>query len=413
MSCGIDIYDNLVYLLIRTGFWVGLLLLAGFDFLHHRGEKVYGWQLYAAVFFVISTIVLKDASSLMFRFFYDSSFFCYLLILFFDLVYASFIGLLMLISYGWKITHDRLGEGALSVKIGPVVFFASSIVHDIIIQHETQGSRYLNVSSLPTWEVNLLMISSLLYIFTVVYMLFWVFETVQMEKIVLEEKICKSLTKSREPGKDADEVEIGGAYRPNPTRSSTGPNGEIKMMNFNEIERDHEQSDDENQFIPNTAKLTLLTRFFYAVINYFIAICLIKIIVIWNFGIVTTAVLIYHDIVFYVFVAVLAYIFRLREHSPYFMVGAQDNVDDIMHEINVDTIERDDDSDSSHDDAFFTNEGEVGIIQMSSVQNTNIMNNNSNFQVSSSDDNEDHIGFNGVDHDDDFDLDDNLDKNQL
>ena len=89
-------------------------------------------------------------------------------------------------------------------------------------------------------------------------MFFWIFETVQVEKLRLEEKITKSLTKSREPGQDPEETEPRTPGTPG--TSSTTEDNELTMKNFNEIEREDEDSDDENQFIPNTAKLKLMTR---------------------------------------------------------------------------------------------------------------------------------------------------------
>ena len=82
--------------------------------------------------------------------------------------------------------------------------------------------------------------------------------------------------------------------------------------------------------------------------NYFIAICLLRIIVIWNVGVVTTAILVYHDFVFWAFLAALAFIFRMREHSPYFMVAGYDDGNHILHDINVDTVDQDADSDSDN-----------------------------------------------------------------
>lgn len=339
MTCGVDIFTNIWYLVARCVLWAGLCGITGLDFWRHRQDRVYGWQLFASVFVLVCFTVLQSVVSIMYNLFIYSQGFCLALIFFDNLVFSAFIGLLMLISYGWKITHDSLGDGAISVKVAPVLFFVSSIIHDFIIQIETKGTGYLDINQMGPVESNFLMFSSLFYIFTVVYMLFWIFETIQMEKTILEEKIVATLNNNEE--------QTGGSSNNNGNNNAGGGGGAVtEMKDFDDIEREESDSDDDNQYIPNTAKLTLLTRFFYAVTNYFLAICLLKIFVIFNFGIMSTAVLIYHDVVFFAFVAVLAYLFRLREHSPYFLVADDGKQVDILHTINVDTM------DSDNDDGF-------------------------------------------------------------
>jgi hypothetical protein len=351
MSCGIDFQAPTWYLVIRFLAWLTLWGASALDFYRHRGEKVYGWQLPVAIFVILCTTVAKEAVSFLYQHLLQGLYFCFILLFFDRLVIATYVAVLMLISYGWKITRDRLGDNAKTLFVVPLLFFVSSLVHEGVMQSELTAREQTPDHQLSIAAKNLIAFSSLIWTFTVLYMAVWIHQTVNVEKLVLIEKITEDLSRRRQANEESmfvdddlrNEEEIAtqqtssGIFAKDFNRSAAS---DARMPTF-EVLKEEVEEEDNNQFIPNSAKLTLLSRFFFAVMIYLVALTFYRLILLFKIGSVNFCALIFYDAIFFLFTASLAYIFRLREENPYFVVPRNEAVgiqDQILHDINVQTL---------------------------------------------------------------------------
>eukprot|EP00123_Amoebidium_parasiticum_P013431 comp21947_c0_seq1/m.31634 comp21947_c0_seq1/g.31634 ORF comp21947_c0_seq1/g.31634 comp21947_c0_seq1/m.31634 type:complete len:384 (-) comp21947_c0_seq1:134-1285(-) len=354
----VDTWDFTPYLIIRFSCWALVWCASLADFIRYKGEKVHGWQLHRSVFGVLCAMVAKETVTLAWRLGgEDKSNFYYVLIFFYDLADASFLCLLMVISWGWQITRQTIGEGKVPIIVAPLVNFVSIVIHDFIFEKEGghNGACYIRVTH---WEANLLLVATLSYLFTIIYMWLWIFQTLKIEKARLELQIAAGIG-TNSPGVDDDTprpppnlaTQHGNAvaFIQDPTFGGPAPEAQSQAVGSSIVTGDHEEGElpirvtdegiydtDDDTTMPMQAKLRLLGRFFEAVSLFFAANFTVIVFNVWTarceqldqqgpprreVTITRIVLLVLRDIVYFLFVSALVYIFRLRQSNPYYMVG--------------------------------------------------------------------------------------------
>eukprot|EP01134_Creolimax_fragrantissima_P005349 CFRG5349T1 len=343
----VQVWENGLYVAIRCGMWAILFGASFLDFLIHKGEKVHGWQLHRAIMVTLVVVLIKEILILIWVHTSREVNPVFLaLLVFWNLADASFQALLMTIAYGYQITKDRFSaDGAKAVFIAPVFYFASITTHNIIWANHG-GLTNRPFGGLSDSEENVLVIATLIYLFTVIYMWTWIFQTTQIEVVKLEAQLAAH---RNENTPELDDLSTGRAMSSDATANVdviTTAEGHTVMDGEEEIvtDRNHEQKDnmdvlgeqDEDQFegttanepdnvtMPVAAKLRLISRFFWCVTLYFFASMLTIVISTWDWDDLASAragILVVHNALYYIFMAGLCWIFRLREANPYFVLG--------------------------------------------------------------------------------------------
>eukprot|EP00123_Amoebidium_parasiticum_P013484 comp21981_c0_seq1/m.31763 comp21981_c0_seq1/g.31763 ORF comp21981_c0_seq1/g.31763 comp21981_c0_seq1/m.31763 type:complete len:358 (-) comp21981_c0_seq1:546-1619(-) len=351
-----QLWENKVYVIIRFFLWVSVWGASLFDFVRYKGEKVHGWQLHRCIFVVLTLLMIKELLVVLWIFISDDvSPLFYALLFFWNVADGSFQWLLMLISYGWKITREHMDEGAISIWVAPTIYTVAMLCHNYIWA-KSGGLHGLPFMQTTSAEDYVLLVASLAYMFTVIYMWLWVFQTIKIEKMRLVNQILEKRAKDQAEAA-ADDAETT-PYR---ARSVDGPvisPGDTNVMGGTDIPHSNpfsaerpgapnepldpvearifESDENDTTTMPLQAKLKLLFRYFIAVSLYFMVTMLVMFLSLWSPDSHTRAAfLVVQNALFLIFMSGLAYIFRLRQANPYFMLDEYEDGGVETHELDT------------------------------------------------------------------------------
>eukprot|EP00124_Ichthyophonus_hoferi_P003942 Ihof_evm3s383 gene=Ihof_evmTU3s383 len=217
----------------------------------------------------------------------------YILLIFAAIADGSFQALLMLIAYGWKITREKLADGAGAIFYIPITITVSMLTYTWI--WAKGGMMKGNTVTTKPIEIYLLIISSLVYLLTMVYMWGWVFRVINIEKarlarqiqakrsrVELEDVIDESegLTQERNDAQAMDHpvidaTDTGVMTGVDITHQPEAITEEEEPTSNNEIDgvqrRLREGPENDTATMPLKAKLALLSRYFLALSLYLVS----------------------------------------------------------------------------------------------------------------------------------------------
>ncbi|KAK9840548.1 hypothetical protein WJX81_000721 [Elliptochloris bilobata] len=284
-------------------------------------------------------------------------------VLFTNLADGAFIGLLLLISAGYCITRNDLGPYKTKVLVIPGVYFAASLIADLIIT-AVNGSRTLDEGSeLPSdvidkfsaWGWLVLNVCEIAKLIALLLAIVYIIDTVAKERDLLEapqEGIVGAAPAdggeagAGSPGRPAAATGAGAAASKS---NGAGPSGggtaageqghtvdlpqEVLLDNvvLSDVYAEVSGNDTDGpktveERLLHASKLRLLRYYIWAVSGYAVAYAaaiLVPLFVLGEPGQEDLAVLVVSlllDVVKWAFLAALCFIFRLRPDNPYLLL---------------------------------------------------------------------------------------------
>eukprot|EP01135_Chromosphaera_perkinsii_P007932 Nk52_evm4s1073 gene=Nk52_evmTU4s1073 len=344
------------YLVFRFILWSALFGYASWDFYTHRNIKPKGWQLHRAVYACIVLYWARDLFEILFYLTSDNEVAYILVVFWVNTAQSCFLGVLMLIASGWCVTRETLGEHRIPVVVTPSLNLITGLIAQYIIEAEGgHGSHMHKIKISSAFEANLLLLSLCINIFTLMYMLLWIFQNATVEKEALMFKVEQQKKRKKEQGLDEDigtvavhedegydSVQLQEFRRESGVGSEseqTGPNNSYRFAGADEengvrastqaetntvhdelvLARIQDESDDTTH-LPAAAKLRLVNKFYIAVTIYVLSLLAILIYEIMNKEKSAWYLRWLQDLLLIALVFSLIWIFKLREENPYFVI---------------------------------------------------------------------------------------------
>lgn len=180
------------YLTVRLALWAIIALAALVDNILHRNERPAGYQLHRAISMVLFLFLVQEASTTAFVTIDESDAMYSYLIIVYNLAESMFLGLLLLLSSGWKITRDTLTNRKFLFAFPPIHFVCSSIVDYILDRrfgHENAEAEIADTYIEDESERTTLVVANLGSLITLLYGWWWIWACLGQERRDLKLKI--------------------------------------------------------------------------------------------------------------------------------------------------------------------------------------------------------------------------------
>lgn len=303
--------------------------------LNRSGRRGKGWIIFIVTVVVVFLTAIRNTVYLAYvteyKHQHETAPTWYTYVVFAHLSYSTFLGLLLLVAAGYRITRLDLGEHTSRVFGIPPVVFVTGLLSDLMYytvlketKDETTSDDLSNTTAALVW-----FICTMVNLATLILAWVYIFDLLQQET----EKLLKAeqqMNMKRTEATARDEQPLPDVVAiSNSQRADLLPPGQ----NSSHLAEQPRFSDDGDveamasvfEKIHNDAKLTMLTRFGWAVSAYLVAtVCAMFIPVFVPIN-VAAIVLLVQNLVHYIFIGSLVIIFRPRSDSPYLMIGASDN----------------------------------------------------------------------------------------
>mmetsp|Transcript_2103 Transcript_2103/g.6270 ORF Transcript_2103/g.6270 Transcript_2103/m.6270 type:complete len:441 (+) Transcript_2103:233-1555(+) len=342
-----QIYTSPAYLLPRTALWIALFVFALLDGLRHRYENARARKLYAGVVLVLAALVTQDVLLLLWSILGVKVIFT-VYIFFTDAADSMFMALMLVIAAGFCITREDLGPYKNKIITIPSVYVVTVLIIDYTM-YQFQGVSAFNVvdmgsgggasitSDISEFQRTLLVVCAFVNLFVLILAIVYVFDTVAKERQMLEEP-------EQDVYGDAESgvrVPPSMPQAPGSTDAGTGhavvppmeaqDNGGAMPNTYGEVTvEDLDGPKTVEEKVARQAKIRVFKQFSAGVVAYVtttLAVIILPIFVSPDAGTSETAVkvvLVLQNLVFLIFMASLAWIFRLRGDSPYLVVGEEE-----------------------------------------------------------------------------------------
>lgn len=341
-----QMYTSLAYLIPRVGLWLLLFILALIDGIKHRYENSRARKLYAAVVVVLGAVVLQDVLLLLSSLLKADAVFA-VFIFFTDLADSLFMALMLTIAAGFCITRESLGPYKTKVTAIPCVYFLTVLFVDFTM-FEVRGKSAFDIVHEPQqptvrgrmseWQSTLLLVATILNLFALLGAIIYVFDTVAKERQMLEqpENDVYGIRDMESGGTGLPPASEGAGQRGDghavvpPIEAAVDNNGELPNTYGEVTVEDLDGSKTVEEKVARHAKIRLLKQFSFGVAFYALstfAVIIVPVFIAPNVPgeTVMRVVLILQNVVYWLFMLGLAYIFRLRGDSPYLMVGEEES----------------------------------------------------------------------------------------
>eukprot|EP00126_Sphaerothecum_destruens_P009133 Sdes_comp20435_c0_seq1m14582 len=284
-----------------------------------------------------------------------------------------FLGVLMLISSGWCVTREKLGDHTLPIILTPCLNLVTGLIAQYILEYETgHGNHQKQIQLGSQLEGNILLLCLCVNIFTLMYMLAWIFQNVTVEKEALVYKV-ENQKKKRAVNEftsgfgtlagdpdfhdipssnfGIDDTSVAMTRLDSPHQLPTEDGHPLNTYRFQEIGdgsdviqlnsvHPHEESipppenvvqdelvlqrikneSDDTTHLPSAAKLRLINKFYFAVTTYVLSIVAVLLYQIWTTQPSFVLLDAVEDFLLILLVTALIFIFRLRDENPYFVI---------------------------------------------------------------------------------------------
>lgn len=332
------VYLNMAYVAPRTALWVLLFAAGLIDGIRHRGVRSRGFQLYWALvvsagLFVLQEIVLLIlAAEAHGQWVNGATLGAY--IFFADLATSFWFGILLAVSAGYCITRTTLGPHKPVVIAIPIVYLVTALVVDYVLNwlrgfdaFTDQATYYDQIPEETAEKVGgttgfVYLICLLANTMAMLLAWFFIFDTIQKEKEVLEQGYpdvsAPGAAGAGMPGEGVPPYPAGGNAV---LLEETGGNASHLYVDVVEADLDAPKTFQDK--VDEREKLRLIRLFFYGVCGYLIATIAVVFLPLFVPTVVDRTILVLQNVVLLVFLAVLLWTFRMRQGSPYLLMDEE------------------------------------------------------------------------------------------
>eukprot|EP00040_Diaphanoeca_grandis_P022336 m.119766 g.119766 ORF g.119766 m.119766 type:complete len:523 (+) comp28761_c0_seq2:82-1650(+) len=216
---------NESYLLTRLVLWSCIALVAIIDTMRHRREKPAGWQLHRAILVVLVVYILQEASTTAYVTINNGNSMYYFLIFMYTLARSVFLGLLLLISSGWKISRETLKNRRFFAL--PVIHFICAMTSELILDkyygHSDETSQVLIFADPILQKV--FIAANLGTVVTLLYSWWFIYACVANEMAILKRRIANR---------------VGSANAVVPNEAFDEPTGHVDLASADDDEEEDE-----------------------------------------------------------------------------------------------------------------------------------------------------------------------------
>lgn len=375
---------NQPYLIARLSLWGVITLWAIVDNIIHRNDLPAGWQLHRVISGVLVIFIIQETATTIFgdstdRF--ESNPTYDFLIFIYNVAESAFLGLLLLVSSGWKITRDTT-KGRRALFAFPPIHCACSMIVDFILDRKVgHTDTELETAIIPNdFERTVLIVANLVSLVTLLYAWWWIFVCLGEERKKLRTKIEAQANGTYEDSDESEDDITEGIDSNNPetfaridlnsdgddveedvfdARTETGHLPSIPIDSTSEVASESDtievgspsrprgrrrrqrrrrqdqqlaqqllpDAEPQNETVPNTAdfgipdraKYRLMDQFSIMVQLYLFIFVLILMVNAWNED-RPPATIVVLDMCNVLIMAGLLYVFRLRTTNPYYIL---------------------------------------------------------------------------------------------
>ncbi|KAL4859343.1 hypothetical protein ACK3TF_000461 [Chlorella vulgaris] len=346
------VYLNLAYVAPRAVLWVLLFVAALVDGIRHRAVRSRGFQLYWALvgcsaLFVIQDVVLVIlAAASHGQSVNRATLGAY--IFFADLAISYWFGILLLVAAGFCITRTTLGPHKPVVISIPLIYLVSSLVVDYVLYwirgfdaFTDQATYYDGIPEDTAAQAGgatgfVFLICLLANTMAMLLAWFFIFDTIQKEKEILEQghRDVSALPGSA-PGTNGRGLPLSSAAGGAPGALNEGgqavmnanavllddAGGNASHLYVDVVEADLDAPKTFQDRVENRDKLRIIRRFFYGVCFYLVSTITVLFLPLFVPTVVDRTILALQNLVLWAFLAALLWTFRMRQGSPYLMMG--------------------------------------------------------------------------------------------
>ncbi|GMH43100.1 hypothetical protein BSKO_11022 [Bryopsis sp. KO-2023] len=324
------------YLAVRTTLWWLLWIFANVYGCLRRKARGKGWKLHWGVRAVLTTQILAETirlatastvhSESVVDVSKDGTF--KTLVFFQNLNDAFFMFLLLLVSSGYCITRNTLGTHRNKVIGIPFAFGLTSMIVDYIILH-SKSSDVITRRNESSEDVRGTILFVALAVKIVTFVLSWlfVFDNLSQEIRMLkgsEEFGAPSNEQNSDGDGEGEHEEAPPGLLTNGQNQSHMGGGQTDMETGRA--EDEEEETTVEDIIMTSAKLKLLGRFFNWLLLYVVASVIVELLPVYintkkSIEKFQDIMDVFHNVILFLFILVLSWIFRPMDDNPYLMVG--------------------------------------------------------------------------------------------
>eukprot|EP00039_Didymoeca_costata_P002046 m.57191 g.57191 ORF g.57191 m.57191 type:complete len:409 (-) comp11088_c0_seq1:152-1378(-) len=344
------LWNNEKYLVARLFLWMGLASLVLIDTLCHCKARPRGLELHRAIGVVLAFFLVTEFSMVGYAYNRHKKSLYNWVVFIYYFSNSLFLGLLLLIAGGWKITKSSIPNKKTLLILPPIYFLATSINEYVqdnwalieVNNTDTNTTEYkVQASRSAKYFVDMLYFVSTMALF---FGWWWILVFVGEEKKNLKEKLAAheaelEAARAREAEMSAEQddgneegegahrlesVDIDGEEEEVFNAASIGDLQAVRRTQPLQTRLVEEGFHGHDSTMPDKAKLRLMFQYGILVQAFIV----IKILILFV-GAVTFnrpsnrfpwQLLVFEDMVQLVFVFGLAFVFRLRQVNPYFVL---------------------------------------------------------------------------------------------